>query len=176
MQKKLATILPLASCAVLGGALVVVLTKQTAAPTEPVQAAAGQPTLSYATGLTVVDEDSMQSAVEEAINRMGQIAVSYQAQAFSENGKDFSCYIANSQANEYDMYIGIYEAGKESDPTVPPLFLSGLMKPGEAFETITLTRTLDPGTHKCTLSMTLVADDHQTLKGQTLLGYTLEVE
>lgn len=173
---KLTTVVPAVLCVGLAGALVVVVTNQNNAPAEPTQAVAGQPTLSYATGVTVVDEDSMQNAVEEAINKMGQIAVSYQGQAFSENGKDFSCYIANSKANEYDMYIGIYESGKEADPTVPPLFLSGLIKPGEAFETITLTRTLDPGTYDCTLSMTLVDDDHQTLKGQTLLGYTLEVE
>jgi len=174
MQKKLTVILPLVLCLVLAGALVFVLTNQNSDTAEPVQAASGQPTLSYATGLTVIDEDTMKSAVEEAINKMGQIAVSYQGQATSSNGKDFSCYIANSQANEYDMYIGIYEG--DVDENAEPLFLSGLMRPGEAFESITLDRPLDPGTHECTLSMTLVADDHQTLKGQTLLGYTLVVE
>lgn len=175
MKNKLAVILPTVACVGMAGALAFVLTNQNQDTPEPVQESTAQPMLSYASGLTVIDEDSMESAVQEAINKMGQIAVSYKGQATSENGKDFSCYIANSKANEYDMYIGIYEAGKETDPDTDPLFVSGLMKPGEAFESITLDRTLDPGTYECTLSMTLVADDHQTLKGQALLGYTLEV-
>lgn len=175
MQKKLTVILPLVLCLVLAGALVFVLSNQNNNVAEPVQTATAQPTLDYATGVTVIDEDSMKTAVEEAINKMGQIAVSYQGQAISENGKDFSCYIANSQANEDDMYIGIYE-GEEIDENAEPLFLSGLMKPGEAFESITLNRTLDPGSYECVLSMSLVADDHKTIKGQTLLGYTLIVE
>lgn len=131
------------------------------------------PVLQYAEGVTVVDdEDSLQDAVDEALDKASQsMVVSYQGEAFSEDGENFSCYIANSDANPLDMYIGIYAGDDLSDQ----LFLSGLMRPGEVFEQIKLDRSLEKGTHSCTLVLTQVEDDHATLHGQVALGIDLTV-
>lgn len=133
--------------------------------------------LDYATGVTVIDDSqAMQAIVDEALAKMGNIIVSYQGEAYSTDGINFTCYFANSDLNEYDMYIGLYEGETlEEDSTSQQLFLSGLMRPGECFESITLERALDPGTHACVLSMTQVDDDHTSIVGQTLLGVDLIV-
>ena len=58
--------------------------------------------------------------------------------------KTFTCYIANSEYNEYDMFIALYT---EISNDAEPLYLSGLMRPGEAFREIALDEALDKGTH-----------------------------
>ncbi len=133
----------------------------------------GIPALRYAEGTTVIDdEDSLQDAVDEAVDKASQnMVVSYQGEAFSEDGENFSCYIANSDANPLDMYIGIYQGEDMSEQ----LFLSGLMRPGEAFEEIKLDKKLEKGSHDCYLTMTQVEDDHATVHGQVVLGITLTV-
>lgn len=131
------------------------------------------PVLSYAEGVTVIDdEDSLQDAVDDMLDSASEsMVVSYKGEAFSEDGENFSCYIANSDANPLDMYIGIYGGEDLSDQ----LFLSGLMRPGEAYEQIKLDHSLEKGTHECTLVMTQVEDDHATLHGQVALGISLTV-
>lgn len=133
----------------------------------------GNPVLHYAEGTTVIDDDDkLQDKVDEALDKASQsMVVSYKGDAFSEDGKTVSCYIANSDANPLDMYIGIYKGDELEDQ----LFLSGLMRPGQAYEEIELEKTLPKGDHECTLLMTQVEDDHATIHGQVALGITIHV-
>ena len=71
---------------------------------------ADAPKLGYAEGVTVVDDpDALQKAVDEMYAKAaeGTMALEYQNDANSEDGKTFSCYIANAVANSYDMYIDL---------------------------------------------------------------------
>ncbi len=86
--------------------------------------------------------------------------------------KTFTCYIANSEYNEYDMFIALYT---EISNDAEPLYLSGLMRPGEAFREIALDEALDKGTHDVYLVMTQVEDDHSTLHGQSVVTIQMQV-
>lgn len=123
----------------------------------------GAPKLTYAAGVTVVDdENALQKAYEEMKAKEGTIALSYKNDALSSDGKVFSCYIANSPQNEYDMFINIYADSELKDQ----LYLSGLVRPGEAFEEIILDHALDEGTHRVFVVYTQVEDDLETLHAQ----------
>ena len=134
------------------------------------------PTLSYETeGVTIVDDrDALQKAVDEMVSKVeeGAIALKYKQKAYSSDGKTFSCSIANSDRNTYDMFIGIY-----SDATLTEqLFLSGLIRPGEKFESLTLDKTLEPGTHSLVVAFTQVEADLQTMHSQTFVTVDFIVE
>ena len=132
------------------------------------------PKIGYAQGVTVVDDES---ALQDAVDKMfedakNEMVASYKNQAVSEDGKTFSCYIANSEYNEYDMYISLYtDQRMEGDP----IYLSGLMRPGEAFKEITLDKTLGKGSHTVYLVFTQVEDDHATMHGQSVVTIQMEV-
>lgn len=130
--------------------------------------------IGYADGVTVVDDESaLQAAVDKMMEDASkEMVASFQNQAFSEDGKTFSCYIANSEYNEYDMFIALYEDLNDEEP----LYLSGLMRPGEAFREITLDEALDQGTHTVYLVMTQVEDDHSTMHGQSVVTIDLTVQ
>ena len=120
------------------------------------------PKIGYAIdGVTAVDAD-----VPE-----GNIALEYKNDAFSENGKTFSCYIANASSNSYDMYIQMFSDKEFTDQ----LLLSGLLRPGTAFDTITLEHELDPGKHTVYVIFTQVEDDMQTIHGQVTVTMDLNV-
>ena len=60
------------------------------------------PKLGYDSGASVVlDADALQAAVDEAMKnaKEGNVALLYENNAYSEDGKTFSCYIANDTAN-----------------------------------------------------------------------------
>lgn len=130
--------------------------------------------IGYADGVTVVDNESaLQAAVDKMMEDASkEMVASFQNQAFSDDGKTFTCYIANSEYNEYDMYIGLYT---EISEDAEPLYLSGLMRPGEAFREITLDEALDKGTHEVYLVMTQVEDDHSTIHGQSVVSIEMQV-
>lgn len=137
------------------------------------ESSSGNPVLQYAEGTTVIeDDDKLQDKVDEVLDKASQsMVVSYQNEAFSEDGKKFTCYIANSEVNPLDMYVGIYKGDDLSEQ----LLLSGLIPPGQAFNEITLEKSLPKGDHECTILMTQVEDDHATIHGQVSLGITLHV-
>ena len=133
------------------------------------------PLIGYAQGVTVVDdESSLQDAVDQMVEDASkEIIVSYKPQAISEDGTNFACYIANSGYNEYDMFIALYtDLGNEDDP----LYLSGLIRPGEALRELTLDKPLDKGTHSVYLALTQVEDDHATIHGQSVLTLQMQVK
>lgn len=149
-----------------------VMTLQNQNDAEPAADSGGA--IGYADGVTVVDDESaLQAAVDQMMkDAENEMVASFQNQAFSEDGKTFTCYIANSEYNEYDMFIALYT---EISDDAEPLYLSGLMRPGEAFREITLDETLDKGVHDVYLVMTQVEDDHSTLHGQSVVTIQMQV-
>ena len=129
------------------------------------------PVIGYASEATVfLDQDSLQAAVDEA-QHQGMIALSYKNNAYSTDGKTFSCYLANSPSNIYDMFLTIFADPEMTDQ----VFLSGLVRPGSGFEEIKLDRKLDPGDHTMYVALTQVdteEDGSQVIRGQT--AYTVE--
>lgn len=135
---------------------------------------ANTPVIGYAAEATVMlDENSLQAAVDEAVEnaKNGMVALSYQNDAFSTDGRTFACYIANDPANLYDMFLTIYADGALTDQ----IFLSGLIPPGSGFEEITLDHALDEGDHTVYVAVTQVEteeDGTQVMRNQVM--HTIE--
>ena len=130
--------------------------------------------IGYATEAKVMlDQDSLQAAFDEALRNAqdGNIGLKYQNDAFSSNGTDFECYIVNSEANKYDMFLTIYADAELTDQ----IFLSGLVPPGSGFENITLEHALDSGDHTVYVALTQVDNNEngeQVIKHQVM--HTME--
>lgn len=126
--------------------------------------------IGYAQGATVVlDEDALQAAIDEAQKNAeeGMIALNYQNDAFSTDGKNFTCYIVNDAANLFDMFLTICADPAMSDQ----LLLTGLVPPGSGFQKITLDRGLEKGDHTVYVAVTTVdteEDGTQVVKGQVV--------
>ena len=113
------------------------------------------PELSYAMdAVTATDQDTLQAAVDEAIQKSGELSMglTFKNVAISYDGINFDCYLGNSDSNEYDMYIQIF--GDEA--LTDELYLSGLIRPGEAFDHLTLNHALNLGSHDVYVSFTQV--------------------
>lgn len=134
----------------------------------------GVPKIGYAVEATVVlDEDALQAAADQAIKnaRENRIALQYKNNAYSKDGKTFSCLLANSPNNLYDMFLTIYADAEMTDQ----VYLSGLVPPGSGFEEITLDRALEKGDHTMVVVLTQVDTDEngtQVLKNQ--VSHTVE--
>lgn len=121
----------------------------------------GGPSIGYATDAKVMlDQDSLQAAVDEALEnaKNGMVALEYQNDAYSSDGKTFSCYITNAASNLYDMFLTIYADEALTDQ----LFLSELVPPGSGFEEITLDHALERGDHTVYVAVTQVETDEET--------------
>jgi phenylpyruvate tautomerase PptA (4-oxalocrotonate tautomerase family) len=143
------------------------------APTETRNAA---PRILYATeGVTVVeDPDALSRMVSDMYADLGNVmALEYKNDAYSENGREFECYIANAMSNEYDMFIVIYADAEYREE----LFLSQLLRPGTAFERLELERTLEKGDHTVYVAFTQVEeeDGEQVIHGQSKVTMTFHV-
>ena len=115
----------------------------------------GMPVLQYATGVTALDQDSLQAAVDEMFEAAARpgFTTEFKNEAYSSDGQTFECYIGNSNLNAYDMFFQINdEAGDQ-------LFLSGILPVGTALREITLDRALEPGTHTLPVVYTQVEGD-----------------
>lgn len=132
--------------------------------------------VSYAMeGVVVVeDPDALQQKVDEmeAQAAEGGISLEYKNDAFSNDGTNFSCYIANAANNIYDMFIAIYADAELNDQ----LFLSDLLRPGTAFNTLALEQTLDAGVHTVYVAFTQVEEDWETIHGQVIVTMNFTVE
>lgn len=108
----------------------------------------------------MLNQDSLQAAFDAAMQNAaeGNIGLKYKNDAYSTDGTNFECYIANSEANIYDMFLTIFANSELTDQ----IFLSGLVPPGSGFENITLERSLDPGDHLVYVALTQVETDEET--------------
>lgn len=134
-------------------------------------------TIGYASdGVTILDDaDALQRAVDEAYAEARQPGVSilYQNDAYSSNGTDFTCHIGNPARSPYDMFIAIYADNLFQDE----LFVSQLIRPGEAFSNITLEHPLEFGNHTvyCVFSQVDAEDGEQVMRGQTAVTLDFHV-
>lgn len=155
--------------------IVVVVLFLNRGPEELVNIADGDvPKLGYAEGVTVVnDPDALQKAVDEMYAKAaeGNIMLEYANDATSTDGETFECYIANAVENSYDMYIQMFADSELTDQ----LLLTGLLRPGTAFDSITLDHALDPGTHRVYVAFTQVEEDLATIHGQVMVTMDLTV-
>lgn len=111
--------------------------------------------VAYATeGVTVVDDqNAIQKAAEEIYNAPDDgIGLKYQNDAFSSDGENFTCMLANSELNAYDAFFTICANAEMTDE----LFVSGLLRPGQAFEKIRLEHPLESGDHTVYVTIALV--------------------
>lgn len=135
--------------------------------------------IGYASGAkTMLDQDSLQAAIDEAMQNAldGNVGLQYQNDAYSKDGKTFSCRIVNSDANIYDMFLTIFADSQLTDQ----IFLSGLVRPGDGFEEITLDRALEAGSHTVYVALTQVDTDKETgeqvIKNQVMHTMEFHVE
>lgn len=127
-------------------------------------------------GVTVVnDQEAFNKAVADAVAQAQQpgISLSFKNEAYSSDGKTFDCYLGNSKSNGMDMFIAIYADNTFEDE----LFLSELLRPGAAFERITLNRALEPGIHNVVVAFSLVTeeDGQQVIAKQTFVSLRFNV-
>jgi len=126
------------------------------------------PRVGYAAEAHVMlTQDELQAAMDAAMARDNEVALLYKNNAYSKNGTDFECYIVNSAANKYDMFLTIYADTEMTDQ----VFLSGLVPPGSGFENITLDHALEPGDHEVVVAVTQVDNDEdgkQVIKNQVM--------
>jgi hypothetical protein len=155
-QNKLVIALVVVLLAVIaGGAVVIVRLLNRAPEAAPVQTAGMQIGYEADVGVAMTQED-LDEQMNEILNSDTMISLEYTNDAQSSNGKDFDCYIANSANNRYDMYIGLYADLALTDE----LFLSQLLRPGTAFNHVTLNRALEPGNHTVYCVMTQVKEEN----------------
>lgn len=119
------------------------------------------------------DEESLSAAMQEAQKnaKAKNIALRYQNDAYSEDGKTFSCRIINSERNQYDMYLILYADPEWTDQ----LLMTDLVPPGSGFDEITLDHALAPGDHTVYVVYTQVKTDEdgkQSIWNQT--AHTIE--
>lgn len=125
-----------------------------------------------ASAVVVTDQDELQKMMDDMAAQDGKISLEYKNIAKSNNGTDFDCYIANSAKNTCDMYIGIYTDASFSEE----LYLTQLMKPGSGITNFKCNKKMEPGHHDVVLVFTLVEDDHKTVRTQTTVTYSLNVD
>lgn len=132
------------------------------------------PLLGYEEGLTALDEDTLQKAVDEmhAKTAEGGIPLEYQNEAYSTDGEKVECYIANPTKGSYDIYIQIFSDVEYTNQ----LYLSKLIPPGKALREIQLEKKLEKGTHRVYVVYTQVEDDHATAHQQVSVTMDFVVE
>ncbi|MBQ9493555.1 MAG: hypothetical protein IJR54_07485 [Oscillibacter sp.] len=127
-------------------------------------------------GVTVLDEaDAQQQAINDLLRGGPGLSIDYKGDAYSVNGKDFECYIGNSDVNTEDMYIQICADAEMTDT----VFLSQLIRPGYAFRNITLDRAFPNGDYTFYVCFTTVnnsEDGEVEITGQTTVAVDFHVQ
>lgn len=121
----------------------------------------GNNVIGYAAEATVMlDQESLQAAMNQAVEnaKNSRVGLRYKNNAFSKDGVNFECYIANSASNIYDMFLTIFADAEMTDQ----IFLSGLVPPGSGFESITLDHALEDGDHTVYVALTQVDTDEES--------------
>jgi opacity protein-like surface antigen len=143
---------------------------------EPEQNNNGGFRIGYATNsVTAIDDaEAAQAAFDKMLEdaENDRVALSYKNSAYSSDGINFECYIANTNLD--DLFVAIYADMELTDE----LYLSQLLRTGQAFETITLNRKLDPGVHRVYVVHCLVTeeDGEQMITGQATVTMDFHVE
>ena len=151
-------------------------TTETSTPSETETTNPGAVRIEYAEGTVAVESpDAFQERVDQMLeDAQKTIGLQFKNDAYSDDGLNFDCYIANPTRNERDMFLAIY-ADLELTEQV---FLSGLVAPGPAFERITLERPLPEGDHTVYVAFSQVEelDGQQTMRAQALVTMDFHVK
>lgn len=159
MRHKLFRTLALAAAAVM---LFSACSKQSAQSVDPSE----DNKLKFATeGVTAIDQNGLQAAVDEMMEESKDtVGLYFTPSASSSNGTDFTCFLGNSASNAYNAFYAIYADAELTDL----IFLSDLLRPGEAFQSITLEHALPKGTTMVYCALTLVEEDLETIHNQAI--------
>lgn len=114
----------------------------------------------YAQGVVILEDTDLDQTAK------GWIDLTYNHQAFSKDGVNFSCFLTNDASNQYDLYFDLYADAGLTDE----LFLSGLLPPGTALEQVELNRALPVGSNTVYVVFNQVdtdEDGNQTIVNQT---------
>ena len=149
---------------------------------EPPPAPVGALSWAAGAGVTVVEDPDVLSREVEKLYESATaegIGLEYKNEAFSLDGQNFACYIGNQSTSSYPLFITIYG----DDQYQEELFISGLIKPGQAFNQVTFSRALEPGTYTLPVCYTQVYEPHTeendtddfTIRGQTVITLNFNV-
>lgn len=129
--------------------------------------------MAYEANVITDDADALQDAVNRLIEKAkeGQMSLEMQTVASSEDGRNFTCHLANSVKNNYDMFMVIY-----LDATQQEIYRTGLIPIGARIEEFTLEEVLEPGTYEATIVYNQVEEDRETIHAQVNVGLTLIVK
>lgn len=127
--------------------------------------------IGYAEGVTVTENpNALQDTFDEMVEKAkeGYITLEFKNTARSTDGLNFSCYLANADKNTKDAFFAIYADSALTDE----LYLSGLLRPGTAFDQLTLNHDLPKGTNTVYVVQTQVEEDLETICGQ--MSFTMD--
>lgn len=129
--------------------------------------------MEYEANIIVDDAKTLQDAVDEMYRKAkeGYMTLQMQTEAYSEDGREFTCYLANAAENSYDMFMVFYR-----DDTQEEIYRTGLIPIGARIEEFTLEEALEPGNHEITIVYNQVEEDRETIHAQVNVGLTLIVE
>lgn len=129
--------------------------------------------LEYEANVIVDDPADFQAAMDEMAEKAkeGQMSLHMQTEAYSKDGKTFSCFLANSEKNNYDMFMVFYD-----DETQEEIYRTGLIPIGARIEEFVLEKPLTEGNHSITIVFNQVEEDKKTIHSQVNVGLTLIVQ
>lgn len=129
--------------------------------------------MTYESTIITDDPETLQSAVDAMYEKAaeGQMALEMKTEAVSYDGRTFSCYLANSISNSYDMFMVFYR-----DDTQEEIYRTGLLPIGSRIETFTLDKKLQSGNYDITIVYNQVEEDLETIHAQVNVGLTLIVK
>lgn len=129
--------------------------------------------MTYQANVIVDDPESLQDAIDAMIEKAqeGQMALEMKSEAISLDGKNFSCYLANSSSNNYDMFMVLYR-----DDTQEEIYRTSLIPIGARIEEFTLEDALETGSYEITIVYNQVEEDLKTIHAQVNVGLTLVVK
>lgn len=130
-------------------------------------------TLQYEANVITDSSEDFQAAMDEMVEKAkeGQMSLEMQTEAYSKDGKKFTCYLANSNKNNYDMFMVLYD-----DETEQEIYRTGLIPIGSRIEEFELEEPLEKGTHLITIVFNQVEKDKKTIHSQVNVGATLIVQ
>lgn len=132
---------------------------------------ADNPILKYDEAAVALDENGLERQIQEMKNNSGDVSLEYKNDAVSDDGKNFACYLANSDLNTEDMFIAIFTDGTLTEQ----VYLSGLLRPGTSINQFESETEFKPGTHSAVALFTSVGDDHETMTSQLAVEIKLTV-
>ncbi|MDL2302127.1 hypothetical protein LJC58_07220 [Lachnospiraceae bacterium OttesenSCG-928-D06] len=122
--------------------------------------------------LILDDPKTLQDAVDDMYKKAeeGYMTLEMKVDAYSTDGQNFTCFLANADGNSYDMYMVLY-----LDDTQEEIYRSGMIPIGARIETFTTNKKIEPGTYMCTLVYNQLEEDGETLHAKVNVGLTLNI-